>query len=335
MADTRLIDVVIPEEFTAYVTQNTMEASALVQSGIVARNGVIEGQLSAGADSFTVPFWNDLADDEANIAGDDPAVTATPRKLTSEKQIVRKSFLHNSWSAMNLASELSGDDAIQRIQERAAAYWTRQTQRRLISSLRGILADNEANDSGDMLLDITGLTGAAAQFSAEAAIDAAGTMGDQMGAVAGIAMHSDIYRKALKNDLIAFVPDSQGRDFATFRGMAVVVDDLLPKDVVTGTPDYDAYTSVLFTPGAVGWGFTAPRIAAGTEIENKPGAGNGGGQQILHSRVNLAIHPSGFQWLEGSVVDESPTIAELALAANWNRVVERKAAGIAFLKSRL
>lgn len=336
MADTKIADVIVPSEFTDYVTQNTMEASALVQSGILARNGVIEDQLTAGADSFTVPFWNDLADDEANIAGDDPAETATPYKLTSGKQVVRKSFLHNSWSAMNLASEMSGDDAIDRIQERAAAYWTRQTQRRLIASLNGVLADNVANDSGDMVLDITAET-TLNGFSAEAVIDCAGTMGDQMGSVAGIAMHSDIYRKALKSDLVEFVPDSQGRNFATFRGMAVVVDDLLPKALFNADPDpdYDVYTSVLFTPGAIGWGLTSPRIAEGTEIENKPSAGNGGGQQVLHSRVNLAVHPSGFQWLEGTVVDESPTIAELALAANWNRVVERKAAGIAFLKSRL
>jgi len=80
------------------------------------------------------------------------------------------------------------------------------------------------------------------------------------------------------------------------------------------------------------WGLTAPRIADGTEIESKPAAGNGGGQQVLHSRVNLAIHPAGFSWVEGSVAGDSPTIAELKAAANWDRVVERKAVPIAFLK---
>ncbi len=328
MAVTQLGDVIVPEEFTDYTIQNTMEASALVQSGIVQRNGEIEAQLRAGADSFTAPFWLDLGDDEANIASDDPAAEATPRKISAEKQIVRKAFLHNSWSAMNLASELTGDDALTRIQDRATAYWTRQTQRRLIASLNGILADNEATDAGDMVLDITAESGPAAEFATAAVIDAAGTLGDQMGNVAGIAVHSDIYRKMLKNDLVEFIPDSEGRNFATFRGMAVVVDDLLPVD--TGD-----YTTVLFTPGAVGWGLTAPRIASGTEIENKPGAGNGGGQQILHSRVNLAVHPAGFQWREQTVGDESPSIAELALAANWSRVVERKAVGVAFLKSKL
>lgn len=252
MAVTRLSDVVIPEEFTTYVTQNSMETSALVQSRIALRNGVIEDQLRAGADSFTVPFWNDLPDEEANITNDDPADEAVPAKLTSEKQIVRKAFLHKSWSAMNLASELAGADAIARIQDRASAYWTRQLQRRLISSLIGVLDDNIANAGGDMVLDLTAEVGAAAQFSAEATIDAAGTMGDQMGGMAGIAMHSDIYRKALKTDLVEFVKDSAGSNFATFRGMAVVVDDLLPVDEAEGD-----YTSVLFAPGAVGWGMTS------------------------------------------------------------------------------
>jgi hypothetical protein len=325
---TRIDDIVIPAQFTDYIVQNTMEASALVQSGIVARNGVIEGQLAAGADSFTVPFWNDLANDEANIVSDDPAQLSTPKKVTTGKQIARKAFLHQSWSAMNLASELSGDNALPRIQDRVTAYWTRQTQRRLIASLNGILADNAANDAGDMVLDITAAVGDAAKFSTAAVIDAAGTMGDRMREVAGIAVHSDVYRAMLKGDLVEFIPDSQSRPIATFRGMAVIVDDLMP--VATGN-----YTTVLFAPGAVGWGIAAPRIADGTEVENKPAAGNGGGQQILHSRVNLAIHPSGFQWTEAEVEDESPTIAELADPLNWQRVVERKAVGLAFLRHKL
>ena len=202
MAVTQLTDVIVPEAFTSYVVQNSMEKSALVQSGIVARNGVIEQQLTAGAESFNVPFWSDLADDEANIASDDPAVDATPKKISAEKQIVRKSFLHQSWSAMNLASELSGSNPVARIQSRAAAYWTRQTQRRLIASLNGVLADNVANDAGDMVLDVTGEVGAAQLFSALNVIEAAGTLGDQMSNVSGIGMHSDIYKFALANDMI-------------------------------------------------------------------------------------------------------------------------------------
>ncbi|RBP69605.1 major capsid protein [Marinobacter nauticus] len=330
MAIVRLSDIIEPEVFTSYVTQNTMAKTALAESGVLVDNAVIRSQLDAGAHAFTVPGWLDLADDEADVVNDDPNANSTPHKIGSFKQKVRKSFLHGSWSTMNLASEISGDDAMRRIQERVVAYWNRQVQKRLISSLQGIEASNLANDGGDMILDITAETQSA--FSAAAVIDAAGTMGDQMTSLSAIAMHSDVYRLALKNDLIEFVPDSQGSlTMPTFRGLAVIQDDSMPKVVDTAT----TYTSVLFGSGAVGYGMSAPRIADGTEVESLPSAGNGGGQQILHSRVNLAVHPLGFSWSDTAVAGESPTIAELADATNWTRSIERKAVPLVFLKHTL
>ena len=251
-----------------------------------------------------------------------------PEKIDSGKQIVRRSYLHQSWSAMNLASELAGSNALNRIQERVSAYWERQLQRRLIATLKGILADNEANDSGDMLNDISAEAGSAALFNPEAVIDTTASFGDSLESVSAIAMHSDVYRQALKNDLIATVQDSQGRSFKTYRGLAVVVDDGL-------SPTADVYLSVMFGPGAIGYGMADPVVAAGTQVEDIPSAGDGGGQQVLHSRTNIAVHPAGFKWLEGSVAADSPSQAELAVAANWDRVVHRKAIPLAFLRHKI
>lgn len=328
MAAVQIGDIIVPAQFSAYIAENSIEKSALVQSGIVARNAEIDAHLKAGSDSFSVPFWRDLSDDEADVVSDVIATIATPRKLGTGKQIVRKSFLHAGWSAMNLASELSGSNALARIQDRASAYWMRQAQKRLVASLQGILADNVANDSSDMVNDISAGVGAAGQFSAGAVIDTAALLGDGMRDLTAVAMHSKTYQNALKADLIATLPDSQGGFIQTFRGLAILIDDGLP--VSAGK-----YTTALFGPGAVGYGMSDPRIAAGTEIENIPGAGNGGGQQILHSRVNLAMHPLGFQWKETTVAGESPTIAELALAANWDRVALRKNVPLAFLIHKL
>ncbi|GGY85414.1 major capsid protein [Marinobacter zhanjiangensis] len=330
MAVVRLSDVIEPVKFTDYIIQNSMVRTALAESGVLVNNAVMQDQLTAGAHAFTVPGWLDLADDEADVVNDDPAIESTPHKIGSFKQKVRKSFLHGSWSTMNLASEIAGDDAMIRIQNRVVAYWNRQVQKRLVSTLQGIEASNLANDSGDMILDITADTPSA--FSAAAVIDAAGTMGDAMDSLSAIAMHPDTYRKALKDDLIEFIPDSQGSlTMPTFRGLAVVMDEAMPKVVATDT----TYTSVLFGAGAVGYAMGEPRVADGTEVESLPSSGNGGGQQVLHSRVNLAVHPLGFSWSDTAVVGESPTIAELADATNWTRSIERKAVPMVFLKHTL
>ena len=57
---------------------------------------------------------------------------------------MRKNFLHQSWSAMNLASEIAGDNAITRIQGRVQSYWERQAQNRLIQSLNGMEKKDKA-----------------------------------------------------------------------------------------------------------------------------------------------------------------------------------------------
>ena len=328
MAQTQLADVIVPSEFTEYGIENSMVNTALFQSGVLVQNGQMAAQLQAGAQSFTVPFWSDLSDTEADITSDDPTVNSTPQKITAAAAIVRKAFLHASWSEMSLASELSGSDALTRIQSRVGAYWDRQFETRLIASLRGVLLSNVANNSGDMTNDISGGSGTAADFSAEAVIDTCATLGDRLEDCKAIAMHSYIYSEALKNDLIEFIPQSQGLPIKTFRGMAVILDDSL-------TPASGIYTTVVFGPAAVGFAVTEPRTGYGTELWRVPSAGNGGGQTTLHSRFNVALHPLGFKFTSASVAGESPTQAELALAANWTRAVsQRKSVPLAFLVSK-
>ena len=230
MAQVQISDVVVPAEFTAYQVENSMVSTALFQSGVAVQNGEMASQLSAGAQSFTVPFWADLSDVEADITNDDPTINSTAQKVTASKQVVRKSFVHASWSEMSLASELSGSDALVRVQNRVQAYWDRQWEKRLIASLRGVLYSNFANNSGDMLMDIhsSGAITSANVFSGTAVIQTALTLGDRLSDMKAIAMHSKVYGEALDNDEIQFFkPSVNSLDIPTYKGMAVIVDDNL------------------------------------------------------------------------------------------------------------
>jgi hypothetical protein len=329
---TQLADVVIPTEFTIYQVENSIVSTALFQAGVLVKNNVIAEQLSAGAEQFTIPFWRDLGEVEADITSDDPTQLAVPQKFSAGRQIVRKSYLHQSWSAMDLASELSGSDPISALQGRVLSYWDRQWERRLIASLRGVLASNVANNASDMVVDISGQTGAAASFSAAAVINTAATLGDRLEDVKAIAMHSAIYSGALANDLIQFIPQSQGLPIKTFRGLGIIIDDNL-------TPAAGVYTSILMGVGAVGFGASEPRMGFGTELFRVPAAGNGGGQTVLHSRMNVGMHPLGFAWSDGTgttaIALDSPSMADLANAAHWSRAAtSRKSIPLAFLISK-
>ena len=337
---TQLADVIQPDAFTAYQVQNSMVSTALYQSGVATPNGEIEAQLGAGAESFTVPFWNDLPDVEADITNDNPAVLSTPQKVTAAKQIVRKSFVHASWSEMSLASELSGSSALERVQSRVQAYWDRQWEKRLIASLMGVLYSNVANNGGDMVNDIHALAGTvtlpgtnitvpANAFNGISIINTALTIGDRLSDMKAIAMHSAIYGEALKNNEIQFFkPSDNSLQIPTYKGMAVIVDDNLT------TATAGVYVTILFGPGAVGYAVAPPRTGFGTELYRVPSAGNGGGLTELHSRFDVAFHPLGFAFTAASLAGVSPTQAELALPANWTRAYsQRKSVPLAFLIS--
>ena len=94
---TQIADIIVPADFTAYIVENSLVSSALFQSGVAVPNGIMAVQLQAGAEFFTVPFWKDLPDTEANLSSDDPTVNSTPLKVsastTDRSQIIRQSVL--------------------------------------------------------------------------------------------------------------------------------------------------------------------------------------------------------------------------------------------------
>ncbi len=329
MAQTQISDVVVPEEFSAYIVENSMVSTAVFQSGVAVPNGLISGQLQAGSTQFTVPVWSDDGESETDVTSDNIAVLSTPLKLTAVPQVVRKSFLHQSWSEMSLASELAGSDALARVQSRVQAYWDRQYEKRIIASMLGVLYSNVANHGSDMVNDISGLAGTLSNFNGNSVIDTALTLGDRLSDVKMIAMHSKIYGEALKNDEITFFkPSDNSLDVPTYKGLGVIVDDNLT------TSTASLYVTVLMGPGAFGYGVSEPRTGFSTEVFRIPSAGNGGGNTTLHSRFNSAFHPLGMSFTNASVAGESPLLAELALPANWTRsAFERKTIPLAFLVS--
>jgi len=333
MSTVQLADIIDVTIFQDLPPVNDPEMTAFVQSGVVTRTPLFDALASAAGKTAELPFWNDIdPTDEANLSSDNPATIAAADKITQGEQITRKAFLNKGLSASDLASELAmGPEAMQHIRNRVDTYWTRQWQRRLIASADGVLADNVANDSGDMVHDVASETiagqSAATRFSRGNFTAAAFTLGDAFENTGAIAVHSAIYKQMVDGDDIDFIPDSQGRmTIPTFMGKRVIVDDGMT--VTPGATDGFKYTTVLFGEGAFGWGEGMPKVPV--ELEREASQGNGGGIETLWTRKTNIIHPAGFQ-STGTPAGDSFTLAELRLATSWSRVVPRKNVPLAFL----
>lgn len=333
MADVRLADIIDTIVYMDLEPVNSPEKTAFFESGIAVRETMLD-QIAAGSTrTAELPFWTDLdASVEPNYSSDDPASSATPQKVTQGEQIARKAFLNQGYSAMDLARELAmGDDALQHVRNRFGTYWMRQWQRRLIATVRGVYADNAANDGGDMVEDIASESiagqSAATRWSLQAFTNAAYTMGDMVDGVTAIAVHSAVAKQITEQNGAEDVRDSEGNLlYRSYLGRRIIVDDQLP--AVAGTTDGVKYLSVLMGPGAVGYGEALPTVPV--EVDRAPRAGDGGGQEEIWERKTWLLHPHGFQ-NTGAPAALSFTLAELQAATTWDRVVERKNVPMAFL----
>lgn len=340
MASVLLSDVIIPVVYMSYAAVDGPELTAFFQSGVAVRNAALDGAFKAGGIIAHLPFWKDLDPTiEPNYSTDDPTQVAVPNKVVAGEMITRVANMNQGYSAADLVAELAGSNPMQRIRNRFGTYWARQWQRRIIAVSQGILAANIANNASDMVNNLAvedaALVNAANLFARQAFTGAVFTLGDHFGEIVAIAIHSIIYKRMVDNDDIQFVPPSTpdpnlplaAQMVPYYLGKRVIVDDTLP--VVAGNVSGFKFTSILFGAGMIGYGENTPLNPV--EVYRRPDQGNGGGVEQLWERKSIIIHPFGYVFSSTTVAGQSPTLAELRLAANWSRVIERKNTPIAFL----
>ena len=361
MAITRIGDVVVPEVFTPYNQQLTTQKTAIIASGVVTPSALLDDKLSQGGGFFQIPSFLDLdntlarVDTDTSLPMSQPdanlptgyARPPEPLKIRTATEVAVRMSRNQSWGVSQLARQLAGADPMEAIAQLVSTYWARQYQMSFIDTWKGVFASNAAGNfgagvdqssAGDFTHDITGDTPGAAigaavatnatMFSASDVIDARSTMGDSSGELMTIMVHSTIHSQMQKQDLIDYIPHSiTGIIIPTYLGMQVIVNDgLVPVD--------GRYETWIFGSDTTQYGSTLAEVP--TEIDNQPGAGNGGGGEILYSRSINCFHPSGFAYAHANALtDGGPTNAQLADEANWTQVFnERKMYKIARLITR-
>lgn len=332
MPTVRLADIYNPLTFRRREQKAQLELNVFVNSGIIVADPMLAEQISGGGNIGELPNYNPLGTPEPNYSTDNPAVLSTPQKVDSTKTVFRVAQQNQSWSTMDLARDLALEDPVAAITSRIGQYWATTNERRLIASALGILADNVANDGGDMRFSVATDAATAVtdneRISANVVLSAKQTMGDHAASLSTIAMHSVIYTRLQRQNLITYIPNARGEVvIPTYLGYSVVVDDSLP--AVAGT-NRITYTCILFGRGS--WGSAEGRVQVPSERLRVPDAGNGGGEERLYSRRSDLIHPYGFSFTSASVAGQSATLAELRLATNWNRVHARKHIPLAFIQ---
>lgn len=318
---TKIIDTITPKVFNAYMDQYINEHSLLVRSGAVVADERVSRNITAGGLTVNMPFWNDLSGEDQVLSEDKEIETG---KITSGKDVAAVLYRGQGWSVNELAGVVSGSDPMRAILDRIGGFWLRQEQKVLMAVLKGLFAT-----SGPLadthLLDLSKKPGKAAVVDAKAILDAKQLMGDASRKLKILAVHSSVYTKLQKDNLIQYIQATDANiQIPTYLGYTLLVDDEL-------TPEGDVYTSYLLGSGAFGRNTGHPEGLTTFETERKAAAG----VDNVYTRRALTMHPYGVRWQDNSIVGLTPSNAELATAENWKKVYEDKNIGIVAIRHKL
>lgn len=333
MAETQLTNIIIPEIFTGYTVEPSIYKSRFYRSGVLRRDPSIDALLAGGGETFNLPFVKDIAGTSGDVPSE--SVATTVNNLTTAKQTARRHTREKAWGANDLTRVYGGNDFLANAIAMVENYWAQAMDIIALKSIDGVIAENIANDSGDLVNDISGGTGSAAVISDNAVIDAQAKLGENGtvgrgdlngGDFAAIVVHPATYALLRKLDLIDFVPISgQERPVSFYMGMQVIVT----RNAKVNSTVYDSY---IFKAGAIALGMTTQGYLP-TELYRNPSKGFGINE--LYTRRVMAVHPVGFRWTESSVSGVTPTDAELATSGNWDRSFAAENSGVVVLRHKL
>lgn len=318
MAITSIEDLKVHIPFlNEYLPVLATERSAFVRSGICATDPNIAALVQAAGprgDRVQLPFWNDLnGDDEAM----DEGASLTPQKITAGQDVAGIIRRAKAFSSYDLAAAFSGQKPISVIASLIADYKVRQRQKALFAILKGVFADNEANDGGDLINDITEETGDAAFLDKFTILETAQLLGDAKDKLTAVAMNSAAELALTKVSYAnnAYIPASQTPNkLPSYAGFSVIVDDACAYDPDTGIAEI-----YLFGQGAF-----ALQDALGAEPALETYRDELSSVSGLIERDFYIMHPRGVKWTSPQLAKSTPQNSDLEAAASWDRVYDKK-----------
>lgn len=333
MAGTTLADVIVPQLFTPYVIQKTMEKSNLITSGIIVNNAEFDSLASQASPLVNMPFFEDLTGESEPVV---EGMDLNAEGIGSNQDVAAIIRRAKMWSATDLSAALAGKDPMEAIASLVAGFWARDMQKELVAILKGVFGSYVDTDTitplASNILDISGEAGDAAKWSGSAFIDAEQLLGDNKTALTGVMMHSATEAALKKQNLIETVQPSNDVAFGLYQGKRVIVDDGCP---VTGTGSDQVFSTFLFGQGAIALGNGNPvgHVPTETDRDKKKGSGI---DYLINRRTSI-LHPRGIQFTAQEVANkkEGPTRAELSNAKNWTPVYEPKQIRIVELRHKI
>ena len=297
-------------------------------SGAFASDGKIAQLVSAGTDTFTVPYIMDIDGDlEANYSNTIYTDIAMPRSIEAGKMSGRMAYLNEHFLESHLTRALAaGESALQLIGQQIDGLWAQQAENRAVATVFGILNLDQAGDKS-LSIDISAGSGItdANRFNIDAFIDVEATMKRSSRGTGALVVHPKVAAAMRKAQLLVpFTDPANLRTVNTYNGRVVVESDR--GTLIAGTATTARYISYFLNVNS--FAAESVRNVRDMKLSSTELTGNGAGHELLHTRRDMLIHPMGYSFLgttlTGGTKNEAlfASWSDLTLATNWQKVLD-------------
>lgn len=289
-----------------FANEPNLLKDAMVSSGAMANDAYIASLIANGSNTYTIPFYNNLADgDEDNYDGNTD-MTVSDSTASNQTGVVYGRM--KAWEAPQFIADFTTANPMAAISARINPWYEHQTQKRLIGITNAVLgvkqlashAVTKTTLNENTLSDVT-----------------QEIWGDAKDTIALAIMHSAVAQEFEDLNRANYLryTDANGmtREVRTItvNGILCVIDDGVPTSTGESGTTYDTF---LYGRGAL---LTAPApVTLPVETWRDPVAK--GGIDFIGTRRRETIHPNGMSFKAPSGMSASPTNAQLFASANWS-----------------
>lgn len=311
-------DFTIPfdEEIFAVYLDNEPDliSNALTTSGILVEDGHIASLIASGSNTYTIPFYGALADDDDDNYDGQTDITLDTMGASHQTGVVYGRA--HGWYADDFVADFTAANPLAAIAARVSKFWQNKRQARIIGIADAVLAKSQMS-SHVVTKDEVGPT-----LLSDTAQE---IWGDRKGLASLAIMHSAVAQSFEDMERVDYLkytdPNGVSRELPIYivNGMTAIIDDGVPKTAASGSGDSATpatYTTYLFQPGALRHASAPvahPTFFGRDELKR-------GGMEYFGNRFRETIHPNGFSFTLPKVSNKpviSPTDAQLGAAANW------------------
>ena len=305
---TRIADLVPnPGVLSNVVVRSYRANNSLITSGVAVTGPEVDLLMTGGSYIQGLNFINKVDTSTFNYSSDDYDEKGAVGKITASGYMALRHDINWGWAYTDLVRMVTKFDVRGGLQSAIPLFWSEVGENMAVASLKGALAKTPALTSGT----------ATTAFDLDLVIDAAATMDDPRARKTLFLSHKTL-AKLQKLNKNAYVPAAETNlGFASFAGYGLILTEAFGDGQIVVAQDGSIAFGAGLVPGTVGM-----------EISRDGDAGNGGGGEILRTRLSIVAAPQGFSYTGAP----KPGLTALAAAANWNMVADIKDVGFRAIK---